>query len=216
MKINVPVQDDFLNALLSGKRIAASQIVFDLLKSDETIEDIYEKVIRQALYHIGALWENGSISIPAEHLASAIVQAIQNELYSEILSQNKNSKTVVVACVENEQHQIGIRMVADIFEMNEWNSHFLGSGIPVGELIRFMKSVQSDMVALSVSLQFNISSLETMIQMIRKEMPGLMIIYGGQAFNRGGAEYFLKYSNVSYLKDLYELKLFLSKQALIY
>ncbi|MDD4921540.1 MAG: cobalamin-dependent protein [Bacteroidales bacterium] len=212
MMIDVSVQSDFLSALLSGNRVIASRVIFDLLGKDVPINDIYEKVIKQALYKIGDFWEAGSISVATEHLASAIVQAIQNELYSSIISQKKIPKTVVLACVENEQHQIGIKMVADVFEMNEWNSHFLGAGVPLVDLIRFMKNSQPHLLALSVSMHYNLLNLETALQAIRKEIPDLFILIGGQAFNKGGYELFLNHSNVLYFNGLYELESFLSKK----
>ena len=213
MKTDDLVKVDFLNALLAGDRQVASKIIQNLLQHGVQINYLYEEIIKDAMYKVGDLWENGSISVATEHLASAVVQAILNDLYSYILTQTKNSKIVVIGCVENEQHQIGAKMVADVFDMNEWNTHFLGAGLPVEDLIRFMKDVRPDVLALSVSLHLNLSNLGKMIEAIHQAMPGLLILIGGQAFNKGGQERFLKYPDILYANGLYELESLLANRA---
>ena len=144
-----------------------------------------------------------------EHLASAIVEAILNELYFKVISKKKINKTVIVACVEKEFHQIGIKMVSDVFEMNGWNTHFLGANTPTTELISFAKTIKPDILAVSLSLYFHLPILENMIQMIRKDFPDLLILVGGQAFRNGGQDVLLKYNNVIYQPDLNSTDLFI-------
>lgn len=98
----------FLKSLLEGDRVMASDIIYNLTVKNHTINDIYENVIRRALYDVGVLWEEGKISVATEHLSSAIVESILNELYSKIISRYRTDKIVVAASVEKEVHQIGI------------------------------------------------------------------------------------------------------------
>lgn len=209
MVINELVFNDFLKALLSGNRFRCSCIVRELFENKQPVDDIYELLLRRALYDVGELWETGKISVATEHLASAIVETILNDIYSENLLLNKKNKVVVVACVENENHQIGLRMVSNIYEMNGWNAFFIGEGVQMDELIRFMKTVDPDVLALSITLNSHISSLDTMIQTIRKEYPTLLIQIGGQAFRSGGYQVYQDYPNVEYISDLYHLERFL-------
>lgn len=98
----------FLKAILEGDRVMASDIISNLTENNNAINDIYEHVIRRALYDVGILWEEGKISVATEHLSSAIVESILNELYSKIISRYRTDKIVVAASVEKEVHQIGI------------------------------------------------------------------------------------------------------------
>lgn len=205
------VYKQFLDALIKGDRNQCSGISNALLESRATVQDVYEDLIRKALYDIGELWEQGKISVATEHMASAISEALINEFYAKIISGQKINKTVVVGCVENEYHQIGIKMVADVFEMNGWNAHFLGANTPTQEFVQFVKEIQPDMIALSLSLYFNLPYLEKMIQAIREEFPGLFILVGGQAFRHGGKEVLKAYRNISYQPDLKSVELFIRK-----
>lgn len=199
----------FLDSLLNGDRAYCSRVIKIELKRNPSIFDLYELLIRKSLYEIGELWENNKISTATEHLASAIIEAILNELYPEITSTDKNGKSVVLTCVENEMHQIGIKMVNDVFELNGWRTYFLGINTPIGSLIQFTKEIQPTLLAISVSLYFHLPDLEKMIQQINIEFPDLPIFVGGQAFRHGGDKVFSTYKNVVYLTDLNSLDHFL-------
>ena len=96
------IHSDFLNALLEGNRSLCSKLILEQVKSGIAIKDLYESVIKRSLYKVGELWEYNKISVAAEHLASAIVEAILNELYPEVISKKKKESSLVpIIQVEN-------------------------------------------------------------------------------------------------------------------
>lgn len=200
---------EFLNLLMSGQRSACSKIARNALNEGLNIKDLYEAIFKKALYDIGELWEFNKISVATEHLSSAIIEAVLNEIYSEVISGSKNEKSVIVACVEEEFHQIGIKMISDIFEMNGWTAYFLGANTPVSELISYARIIKPNIFALSLSIYFNFPVLEKMIVKIRKEFPDLPILVGGQAFRYGGKNIVEKYHHVIYQPDLLATELFI-------
>lgn len=200
---------DFLRSLMTGNRSECSKIIHAHLNNQLSMQEVYEKVIRKSMYEVGELWELNKISVATEHLSSAIVEAILNELYLTIIKSDKNKKKVVVACVENEFHQIGIKMVSDIFELNGWNSFYLGADTPIKELVSFVEFIKPDLLAISLSIYSHIPILEKMIQKMSDEMPELRILVGGQAFQRGGQDVIAKYPNVLYLPDLHSIDAFI-------
>lgn len=204
-------QKTFLSAILAGDRNRGSAIITELSDRGCTVEDIYEKVIRDSLYKVGDLWESGQISVASEHLASAIVESVLNEQYSRIISQIKTNKTVVAASVENEVHQIGLKMVSDIFEMSGFNVHYLGANNPLEDLVSFIDTVKPNILAVSVSINYHLNSLEKLIETIRAKYPNLIIITGGQGLIDNNKEIIKKYPNIMYIKDLYALEEFLKK-----
>ncbi|RPH32198.1 MAG: cobalamin-binding protein [Bacteroidales bacterium] len=208
-KLAINNHKEFLNSLLSGNRAMSSVLARNFLNRPASIKELYEDIFKNALYDVGELWEYNKISVATEHLASAIVEAILNELYPNVISKEKINKTAIVACVENEFHQIGIKMVSDIFEMNGWNTHFLGANTPTAELISYAKTIKPDMLAISLSIYFHLPILENMIGTVRKDFPNLPILVGGQAFSKGGQEVLLKYKNVIYKPDLDSTELFI-------
>lgn len=204
------VASDFLGHLLKGDRKACSAISHQFLKQNHTIQELYEEVFKQALYEVGRLWETNQITVATEHMATAITEGILNELFEQIISGKKFNKKVVVACVEGEQHQVGIKMVADVFEMKGWESFFLGTGIPIIELVKFIHQTKPDLLAISLSVYFNFANLLKMIELIRNEFPELQIIIGGQAFSRTSEKNLQQFGNIMYISDLYLLEKYIN------
>jgi MerR family transcriptional regulator, light-induced transcriptional regulator len=204
-------QQVFLDALLSGDRAAGSSIVHKQLENNVPIQTIYEQLIRTALYTVGELWEHNQITVAEEHLATSVSEAIMNELFAKIISRERLQKKALLACVENEYHQVGIKMVADIFEMKGWDALFLGANVPVKELIAYAGKKQPDLIALSVSIYFHMPALIQMIHEIRTAFPVLPLLVGGQAFRRGGKELLVTFPYIFFISDLFELETFIDK-----
>lgn len=118
-------RDDFFNALVKGKRLECQKVMKTFRKLNSSILDLYEEIFKESLYDIGRLWEINKIGVAVEHMSTAIVEGLMNELFPEIISLERVSKRIVITCVENEEHQVGGKMVADIFEKNGWDSHYL-------------------------------------------------------------------------------------------
>lgn len=196
---------EFLATLLAGDRPGSTAIVMAELARRRPISDIYETIFKTALYRIGDLWKSGRISVATEHLASAVVEGILNELYPRVIASDRAGQTVIAACVENELHQIGIRMVADVFEMNGWNAHFLGADTPGVDLLDFIQKINPDALALSLSGNCRLPALEKTIPAVRQAFPALEIFVGGWFFRSGGQEFLLKHPDVRYAADLHEL-----------
>ncbi|MFO7755210.1 MAG: cobalamin-dependent protein [Bacteroidales bacterium] len=194
----------FRDTLLKGNRKDASGIIRHMMDS-KPVEEIYEGVIRPALYDIGTLWENNRISVATEHMATAITEGIMNEIFPEIISSDRKSRKVVLTSVEGEPHQVGARMVGDLFEINGWDAYYVGSDTPVKELLSFIDEIKPDIIGLSMTVYFNLPALEKTIRAIREKYSDTEIMVGGQGFIHGGAGLIEKYDRVVLIKDLHEL-----------
>ncbi len=202
--------NDFLKNLLSGNRQKCTAITNEFLTKNPSIKDLYEGIFKEALYEVGRLWETNKITVASEHLATAITEGILNELYQKLtIAEQKETSKVVLTCVENEMHQVGIKMVTDIFEMNGWDTYFLGTGIPVNELVTYIQVINPHVLAISLSIYFNFQNLIKMLNTLKEEFPELTIVLGGQAFKQILEDNSLKMNGVFILPNLYELETFI-------
>ncbi len=204
-----PLYHNLLHALLLGDHQQCSNLVSSYLADGLSVIDIYETIIKKAMYQVGLLWEFNKISVAAEHLASAIVESLMNEHYMQLISNLRLNKKIIVACVEQEYHQIGIKMVSDVFEKHGWNSYFLGANVPIKDLISYAKTVNPDFMALSIGIYSHLPILQKMIEALRLEFPELCVLVGGQAFLHGDKEVLDKYYKVVYLNDLSDVEQFM-------
>ena len=198
--------EEFLENLLLGNRHQCSEIAKKYLAQSHTYPELYEDVIRVSLYEVGRLWEINKISVATEHLATAISEGILNELFSQIVSNKRINRKVVVACVENEMHQVGAKMVADTFEMQGWDSYFLGTGIPAAELVRYIHETNPDLIAISLSIYLHFTNFLKLLEKFSVEFPDLQIIAGGQAFRHMTPEITARVGNILLFPDLYLLE----------
>ncbi|MBN2526958.1 MAG: cobalamin-dependent protein [Deltaproteobacteria bacterium] len=196
----------YLEHLINGNSAICVEIVNGLLEQQIDIQTLYIELFQKSLYEIGALWEQNKISVAREHLATAITDRAMNLVYAQLFANAlPHRKKATISCAANEFHQIGGKMVADLLEMRNWDTHFLGANTPVEHLIRHLHEESVSLVGLSLSVYFNMPSLLEMIQTIRDAFPDLDIIVGGQAFRFGGTEHLSIFSHVTYCDSIARL-----------
>jgi methanogenic corrinoid protein MtbC1 len=198
-------ENDYFKSLLEGNRLECEKVMKEFRKSNLSIIVLYEEIFKKSLYRIGEMWEYNKISVAVEHMATSITEGLMNELLPEIMSLDRKNKKVVISCVENEEHQVGGKMVADIFEKNSWVTYYLGANTPINELVKFCKLTKPDLICLSLSVYSNVKCLLEEITAIR-EVSNVPIIIGGQALINIGSELSLTLKDVFYNADLEELE----------
>lgn len=205
--VSEEIFQSFFSALLSGDRIGCTSIVDDLKKGGIQLKDLFLNLFQRSLYQVGELWEHHQISVAVEHLSSAIIERLITQVEPDIFIQPHQDHLVIVACVADEFHHLGGRMVADIFELHGWKTHFLGANTPVPDLLTLISQKSPDLIALSLSVYFNLPSLLSALHEIGDKYPDLPILVGGQAFRWGGADALSRYPCVRYISSLDTLEL---------
>ncbi len=173
----------FLDAILDKNRQQASQYIHALLDSGTELKKIYLEIIQSSMIEVGRLWQARKINVADEHMATVITQYVLTELYPYIFSSEKNGKKIAALALGSELHEIGIRMVADFFELSGFESHYLGANMPTSGVIDFLKDTKVDLIAVSVTIASHLSTLQTLIDVIRddNELASIKILIGGQA-----------------------------------
>lgn len=192
---NYPI---YVDALLAGNRSLCQRILTDLLNAKTSILDIYEFLIKRSLYQVGEMWESNQISVAREHLATSISETLLNDIYPELFSTKRVGKKIILACVAKEQHTLGPKIIADIFEMHGWDSLFLGANVPERDLLNMINEEKPDVLGLSVSIFFNVVSLQRTLDVLNQTYSKLPVLIGGQAFCWGGTELLKPFQNTLY------------------
>ncbi len=204
--ITQELYEQYLDLLLKGRRAECAGIVLKLLDQHVELKSLYMDLFQRSLYAVGELWELNKISVSREHLATAITESLLNLVYPRLLENTQTGKKVVVSCAANELHQIGGKIVADFFELNGWESHFLGANTPIPEILGYIQETKPDLVGLSLSVYFNMPSLIKEIEAIRSNFKHIDIFLGGQAFRWGGLDLMKKYPATHYIESLSTLE----------
>ncbi len=196
----------YLQGLLSGDRSRCGDIVRDLLDRNVTVKTLYLDLFQRSMYEVGSLWEMNKVSVAVEHLATSITESLLTLAYPRIFSAEHVGKKAVISCVANEYHQIGGKMVADIFELHGWDGYFLGANTPINALLQMVQDKQPDLVGLSLSIFFNMPNLYNVLDQLRTAFPEMPVIVGGQAFRWGGRDIDKRYAGVTHIASLDDLQ----------
>jgi methanogenic corrinoid protein MtbC1 len=201
-----PIYNAYLAALLAGDRAGCTAIVQELNNADIPLKDLYLNLFQRSLYRTGELWEHHKVSVSVEHLATAITERLLTLVEPKIFSGQYRDQSVIVACVADEYHQLGARMVADLFELHGWRGYFLGANTPVQDLLTMIEQKNPALIALSLSIYSNLPALIKALEAVRAKYPDLPILVGGQAFRWGGTDLLKQYSNVTYIASIDQLE----------
>lgn len=176
-----PLARSYGDAMRVGDPEAAASVVADALHKGLSAVEIQSRVIAPAMWRIGELWEHGVLSVAQEHLATAVSHHVVTRLYPSLLRHPQlRGKTVVVAAVQGEQHSLGLRMVADVFEGAGFDVRFLGADVPHESLMAWVTEHRPAVVALGITMAMSAPALARQLQALNDFDPELRLIVGGQ------------------------------------
>jgi methanogenic corrinoid protein MtbC1 len=139
------------------------------------------------LRETGRLWQLQKITVAQEHYVSASVSLAISRLHDRIPASETGSRkrTLVAASVANEFHDIGIRIVADFFEMDGWTTYYTGANTPVESLLAMVRDKKADVIAISVTMTSHIPVVHYLIRSIRGDpgMKRVKVLVGGYPFS---------------------------------
>jgi len=151
-----------------------------------SIPVLYRDVLFRILADTGEAWHRGETAIWEEHLASATVRTIVEIVYPGVLKEKADvapsGRSVLLACPPEEAHDLGLRMVADRFDMAGWTTFFLGPDTPVAEIADAARRLGVDAVVMSSSTHFHRLAVRHAVDALKKELPDTDIWVGGPAF----------------------------------
>lgn len=207
---NIVNKEDYrtvLDFLLKGNKDEARNLIMNIYNSGVEIEFIYFNILEKILKEVGRLWESGKIDVWNEHYVSENILDIMREIKS--IQDNKKYKklSLISLTAGAEQHNIGIKMISDLLEVEGYDVTYLGSNIPTMSIINAIRNKNPRVVAISVTISSNIESAKNIIKAIRevfKEKAPIVVV-GGMAFNNIN-DVFSETEADFYCKDIEEIK----------
>ena len=178
------VRDGYLRALLAADVPAARAVIDAAVTTGMSSRAIYLDVLQPALYEVGRRWSHAEISVAQEHLATAAAQSAMARLAEGLSTGPRRIRpgAALVACVSDELHAVGGRMVADFLDADGWNVVYLGQLTPSADLAAMVAEHGAQVVALSAALPERVPRVAEVCAALRALDPAPFVIVGGQAF----------------------------------
>ncbi|MHB1154350.1 MAG: cobalamin B12-binding domain-containing protein [Eubacteriales bacterium] len=176
------IRKEYLDLLLKNDTRGAINLIEQASKSGIKLDEIFIDIMQEVMYEVGNLWHQNIITVDKEHYCTSMTQVILSRFYPEIFSTPRNGRKILACCVGSELHEMGVRMVSDLFEYNGWNSIYLGSAVPKAAILHAIEENQPDLVALSVTMPQHLPLCLEIVNAIREKFSDIKIAVGGKAF----------------------------------
>lgn len=176
----------YFSSLIKGRRYDCHSVIEKAICEGASVKDVYDKVFYPSMVRIGEMWQENQISVAQEHLATAITQSIISSLYYRIFEGKplENKGKIIIACIGNELHELGSRMLADLLEMDGFDVKYLGANTPNYSIIKIVDEEKPLIVGISCTMSFNVNGVRELIAMIKTgETKDVSIFAGGRAFD---------------------------------
>lgn len=173
----------YLDALLAGEQPEALALVRRAVAEGTSSRQLYLEVFQPVLHEVGRLWQLGRATVSQEHEVTQTTQRAMAEVAARHdLGRSPGAPRVVIACVGGEQHELGARMVHDLFELDGWQTHFLGADCPPVDLADLAVRRGADLVAVSATRSVHLDRVRGVVTAVR-ERSNVPILVGGRPFN---------------------------------
>lgn len=153
------------------------------------VRALYAGVLSPLMVDVGAAWQAGGTRVWEEHLAAGAVRTIVEALYPTVRrladAAAPTGRSVLLACPPNEGHDLGLRMLADLFDLAGWRTYLLGPDCPGPEIATAAEALGVDLIVLSSSTHFHRVRVRALLDELHARLPGVRVVVGGPAFARG-------------------------------
>ena len=136
----------FLLHLLQRDKDEASTLALEALRGGMALADVHERVVAPALAEIGRMWHMQEASIADEHFCTAATRMIVGQLRAaaQPIARRPDGRRALCFAVGGDMHDIGLRMVADLLELDGWTVEYLGANVPTGEIVMSIEDFADD------------------------------------------------------------------------
>lgn len=170
---------------------------FALYQVDQVCLEVMIPVMRR----IGEAWHSGAISVVNEHFASAYLHGRLLGIFSSYIA--VTGPLVLVGTAPGELHELGSLIFAILLRRRGLNVRFVGTNVPLVDLVRTIEQLRPRAVALAATLIETAHQLRGLPAQFSQSYPDMLLVLGGQGFTHYGDEHHWgEYPNLFLAHDL--------------
>ena len=174
----------YLNKILEGNVVDAIEMILGEACGPLGPQAIYSDVLLPAQREIGRLWHAGEVSVAEEHMVTAATQRTMAVVVSQAAKRAANGRTVVVAAMAGNIHDVGLRALADMYQLDGWRVIYIGADVPMLDLPKVLTFYQTDLLMLGATMSTQLPRVKQAIAAIRDRADcQVRVVVGGAAFD---------------------------------
>ena len=167
-----------LDRLLAGDEVGGWQVVEAALASGAEPAEVHVELLAPALHAVGDGWEQGELTVAAEHRASAVARRIIGRLGPRFTRPGRKRGTVVVGAVAGERHEIPGAIVADLLRGAGFEVVELGADTPADSFVASAEEHDPLCVLVSVTGSGHERSVTRTVRALRAAVETTVLVGG--------------------------------------
>jgi MerR family transcriptional regulator, light-induced transcriptional regulator len=169
-----------LEAAQAHDQARVSAVLDEVLAALPPLKAFFE-VLAPVQREVGERWHAGALSVAQEHLVSQVVRARVVSLLHAAPS-NEGARHAVLACLPDEEHEIGLLGVALRLRHVGLRVTLLGQRVPAADLGRLVADLRPGLVGLSAVTDLGAAAFEGALAQVMSALPrGVPAWVGGAA-----------------------------------
>lgn len=166
-------------AVLEGDEDGARSLVAEGLAGGESPRAMLEGAMMPAMEDIGARFSRGEAYIPELIVAAVAMEAGMEVLKPEMGGATGGAGTVMLGTVRGDIHSIGKNLVRMCMEGGGFEVIDIGEDVKAEVFVAAYKEHGPDVLGLSALLSSTMQHMREVIEAVRAEDPGALIMVGG-------------------------------------
>lgn len=174
----------FVEALLSSDDNAAPALATSYIESGTSPEDLFESVFPASARRLGDLWLSDDCSFYDVTVGSGRIHRLVRQFSPQFIAQQHlpgHTGRVLLAVAAEEQHSLGVAVLAEFFVRDGWDVH-IEPGLASEGLLDKVRDSEYDLLGFSVSVSARIAKLQQDIRRSRQVSRNrdIRVLIGGQ------------------------------------
>jgi DNA-binding transcriptional MerR regulator/methylmalonyl-CoA mutase cobalamin-binding subunit len=163
---------------------SALQAVLDEMGARASFETMLDRYLFPSLHALGDAWKADRVSVAAEHAASAAVARWLGSYYDAASSNARRGRPVLIGLPPGARHELGALAHAVAARRAGLEVVYVGADVPSDDWIRAATTTDASVAVIGVPTAADRDSAKAVAGALRRALPGLNVIFGGNGATR--------------------------------
>ena len=177
-------------AIIKGLKDKARELTEQMLSGTSPL-DIVKTQIVPALDKVGKGFEEHTLYLPNLLMSAEAAKSAFSPISAALSaskSENKDQKTIIMATVEGDIHDIGKNIVCLLLENYGYKVIDLGKDVSSEDIVNAAIEYNAPLVGLSALMTTTVPAMEKTVKLLRDKAPNVKVMVGGAVLTEEYAE----------------------------
>lgn len=180
------LHERLFEALISGDRPAARQVVEDCLKDGVANEQLVTDLLWPVYEQIENFHRADKLTNLAHHMGTRLLRVLVDQAAQGFTQSAPRDRRIFAVCGPTDSDELGAQIAIDLLESDGYQVTFAAGGIAPDEVLAHVQQERPEVLLLFASAPSDLPGIRWLIDTIREigACDGVQIVVGGGVFTR--------------------------------